>query len=201
MYTLEENRVPGRPNDPFGGCSDVTRRQALSAAGIGAAREKGGSPTESYRFLPRITSLSAAAHHHPFPLFFYEKDEKRNLSLSPDARTENFRSDIRFLSRIDRTIDSRRFQFLLLTLRRDDEVTQSGGAAVVAIARDLLSKQRPNIAGTRRLNESQRTRGILVEINIIATDVTGCISRRGGARVDIDTGNTPVYWVSGSKVG
>lgn len=153
MYTLEENRVPGRPNDPFGGCSDVTRRQALSAAGIGAAREKGGSPTESYRFLPRITSLSAAAHHHPFPLFFYEKDEKRNLSLSPDARTENFRSDIRFLSRIDRTIDSRRFQFLLLTLRRDDEVTQSGGAAVVAIARDLLSKQRPNIAGTRRLNE------------------------------------------------
>ena len=172
-----------------------------SAAGIGAAREKGGSPTESYRFLPRITSLSAAAHHHPFPLFFYEKDEKRNLSLSPDARTENFRSDIRFLSRIDRTIDSRRFQFLLLTLRWDDEVTQSGGAAVVAIARDLLSKQRPNIAGTRRLNESQRTRGILVEINIIATDVTGCISRRGGARVDIDTGNTPVYWVSGSKVG
>lgn len=124
-----------------------------------------------------------------------------SLSLSPDARTENFRSDIRFLSRIDRTIDSRRFQFLLLTLRRDDEVTQSGGAAVVAIARDLLSKQRPNIAGTRRLNESQRTRGILVEINIIATDVTGCISRRGGARVDIDTGNTPVYWVSGSKVG
>lgn len=48
MYTLEENRVPGRPNDPFGGCSDVTRRQALSAAGIGAAREKGGSPTESF---------------------------------------------------------------------------------------------------------------------------------------------------------
>lgn len=86
MYTLEENRVPGRPNDPFGGCSDVTRRQALSAAGIGAAREKGGSPTESYRFLPRITSLSAAAHHHPFPLFFYEKDEKRNLSLSLQTR-------------------------------------------------------------------------------------------------------------------
>lgn len=143
--------------------------------------------------LPPTTILS--------PYSSTKKMKKEILSLSPDARTENFRSDIRFLSRIDRSIDSRRFQFLLLTLRRDDEVTQSGGAAVVAIARDLLSKQRPNIAGTRRLNESQRTRGILVEINIIATDVTGCISRRGGARVDIDTGNTPVYWVSGSKVG
>lgn len=67
------------------------------------------------------------------------------------------------------------------------------------MARGLLSKQRPNIAGTRRLNE--RTRGILVKINIIATAVTGCVSRGGGARVDIDTGNAPAYWVSGSKVG
>lgn len=75
------------------------------------------------------------------------------------------------------------------------------GRGIVAIVRGLLSKQRPNIAGTRRLNERQRTRGILVKINIIATGVTGCVSRRGGARVDIDTGNTPAYWVSGSKVG
>lgn len=65
------------------------------------------------------------------------------------------------------------------------------------MARGLLSKQRPNIAGTRRLNE--RTRGILVKINIIATAVTGCVSRGGG--FDIDTGNAPAYWVSGSKVG
>lgn len=64
------------------------------------------------------------------------------------------------------------------------------------MARGLLSKQRPNIAGTRRLNER-----ILVKINIIATGVTGCVSRGGGARVDIDTGNAPAYWVSGSKVG
>lgn len=105
MYTLEENRVPGRPNDPFGGCSDVTRRQALSAAGIGAAREKGGSPTESYRFLPRITSLSAAAHHHPFPLFFYEKDEKRNsLSLS---RREDRKFSIRYSIPLEDRSDDR----------------------------------------------------------------------------------------------
>lgn len=25
MYTVEENRVPGRPNDPFGGSSNITR--------------------------------------------------------------------------------------------------------------------------------------------------------------------------------
>lgn len=62
------------------------------------------------------------------------------------------------------------------------------------MARGLLSKQRPNIAGTRRLNER-----ILVKINIIATAVTGCVSRGGG--FDIDTGNAPAYWVSGSKVG
>lgn len=106
MYTLEENRVPGRPNDPFGGCSDVTRRQALSAAGIGAAREKGGSPTESYRFLPRITSLSAAAHHHPFPLFFYEKDEKRNLSLSL-SRREDRKFSIRYSIPLEDRSDDR----------------------------------------------------------------------------------------------
>lgn len=93
MYTLEENRVPGRPNDPFGGCSDVTRGQALSAAGIGAAREKGGSPTESYRFLPRITSLSAAAHH-PFPLFWRKKEI--SLSLSPSITLEDRKFLIRY---------------------------------------------------------------------------------------------------------
>lgn len=58
---------------------------------------------------------------------------------------------------------------------------QMRGRGIVAIVRGLLSKQRPNIAGTRRLNERQRTRGILVKINIIATGVTGCVSRRGCA--------------------
>ena len=50
MYTFEENRAPGRPNDPFGGCSNVTRADDTeSTPRIVAAREKGG-PDE--RVLP-----------------------------------------------------------------------------------------------------------------------------------------------------
>lgn len=43
--------------------------------------KKEDPPTESYRFLPRITSLSAAAHRHPFPLFC-----KKEISLFPSLQ-------------------------------------------------------------------------------------------------------------------
>lgn len=135
----------------------------------------------------------------------YSGEKKKSLSLSLRLSLSR-REDRKFLIRYSIPLEDRSsadsnvpISPVPLAASQGDE--QMRGRGIVAIVRGLLSKQRPNIAGTRRLNERQRTRGILVKINIIATGVTGCVSRRGGARVDIDTGNTPAYWVSGSKVG
>lgn len=128
-------------------------------------------------------SFLGLLHYRLPPIIFLfpysgEKEKKRNLSLSPDATTETF--DSIFDSSDERIVDSN----LCCSASR------KGCARVVEIV--VCFQSGPNIAGTRRLNERQRTRGILVKIDIIATGVTGCVSRRGAARVDIDTGNTPL---------
>lgn len=69
-------RESRRPNDPFGGCSDVTRRQALS--GIGAAREKGGSPDRELPFPSSDYFIIGCRPPPSFPPVL----QKRNISLS-----------------------------------------------------------------------------------------------------------------------
>lgn len=97
VYIGRESYVPGRPNDPFGGCSDVTRRrrrrrrQALSVESAPPVKKEDPDREATVSFLGLL--------HYRLPptiLFPYsgEKEKKRNLSLSlsPDATTEIFDS-------------------------------------------------------------------------------------------------------------
>lgn len=64
---------------------------AESTPRIVAVREKGGSGSDSYRFLPRITSLSGA------PIYPFQPSKK----LSNPVDDKNFSSDIRFFFELD----------------------------------------------------------------------------------------------------
>ena len=94
MYTFEENRVPGRPNDPFGGCSNVTRADLVandteSTPRIVAAREKGG-PDERVLPFPSSRYFIIGYDGPAFRLSRAEKKRKERERTSNPVDDRNF---------------------------------------------------------------------------------------------------------------